>query len=76
MPAASTLTPDEIARFDERGYHLHGRVFSDAEVDAINQAAMERWAELGRKRAAEKQAEREATRPTFRRLGQPGPGGR
>lgn len=37
--ASSTLTPEEIALFDQRGYHIHGKLFSDAEVDAINAAA-------------------------------------
>ena len=37
--ASSTLTAEEIARFDERGYHLHGKIFSDEEVAAINAAA-------------------------------------
>ncbi|MCF7734624.1 MAG: phytanoyl-CoA dioxygenase family protein [Akkermansiaceae bacterium] len=35
----SKLTDTEIARFAERGYHIHTAVFSDAEVAVINAAA-------------------------------------
>ena len=40
-PAApdTTLSADAIARFRERGYHIHHRLFSEAEVAAINAAA-------------------------------------
>ena len=37
--ASSALTTAEIALFNERGYHLHGKLFSDEDVAAINAAA-------------------------------------
>jgi hypothetical protein len=38
-PRSTTLTAAEISLFRERGYHIHGRVFTDAEVAALNAAA-------------------------------------
>jgi ectoine hydroxylase-related dioxygenase (phytanoyl-CoA dioxygenase family) len=37
--AATTLSAEAIALFDERGYHIQHGVYSDAEVAAINAAA-------------------------------------
>lgn len=34
----TTLTPEQIARFDQRGYHVHGQLFDDAEVEAVRAA--------------------------------------
>ncbi|MBS0664042.1 MAG: phytanoyl-CoA dioxygenase family protein [Verrucomicrobia bacterium] len=39
MAPHPSLTPAQLAAFAERGYHIHERLFSDAEVDAINAAA-------------------------------------
>ncbi len=38
-PARTTLTAEQIALFNERGYHIQPGVFSDAEVAAMNAAA-------------------------------------
>lgn len=35
----TTLPPEQISLFRERGYHIHGPVFSEAEVEEINAAA-------------------------------------
>ena len=32
------LTPEQIALFDERGYHIHGKLFDDAEIEAVRAA--------------------------------------
>jgi Phytanoyl-CoA dioxygenase (PhyH) len=37
--SATDLSAGEIALFQERGYHIHGRLFSEEEVAAINAAA-------------------------------------
>ena len=36
--ASTELNTAELEAFDERGYHIHGKLFSDAEVEALREA--------------------------------------